>query len=465
MATAKFSDFTAVLGSNLASGDLLLVSRVGGGTSAKLSMSELRSYLDGFYSALAHTHAAAAISGLGSAATVSASTFAAASHTHSTGDITGLGSAATVSASTFAAASHTHSTGDITGLGSAATVSASTFAAASHTHAFSDIGVGTTSGVGFGMSAGSSTASGAVLNIQGGTVGKSIETFDETSTSRFSVSTYGIVSGRLFSSSVATGTAPLIINSTTACTNLNADLLDGSHASAFSVNGHTHGLSSLTGDTYTAGQYIGGTGAGGLLAKGNAGTVGQCLGWTTGGVFTAITPGTGSGVSGLRTKLFDAPAARWRGVTANIPEPDLTSVAGMTSGSYGLSFDSSTTETAQLEVGHLPTDTAWNNASVAIALTGHAFSATSGTCQWVLAHKLYTTGAWTGAFTSFATISATLPGNTGSAYTGSYIASTSSLGWTGGQMLELQLTRLTTGSATHAADSIFHGITAFRVEA
>ena len=32
---------------------------------------------------------------------------------------------------------------------------------------------------------------------------------------------------------VATGTSPLGITSTTVCTNLNADLLDGSHASAF----------------------------------------------------------------------------------------------------------------------------------------------------------------------------------------------------------------------------------------
>lgn len=32
---------------------------------------------------------------------------------------------------------------------------------------------------------------------------------------------------------VATGTAPLSVSSTTVCTNLNADLLDGKHASEF----------------------------------------------------------------------------------------------------------------------------------------------------------------------------------------------------------------------------------------
>jgi hypothetical protein len=40
--------------------------------------------------------------------------------------------------------------------------------------------------------------------------------------------------------SQATGTAPLTISSTTVCTNLNADLLDGSHAAAFALVGHNH---------------------------------------------------------------------------------------------------------------------------------------------------------------------------------------------------------------------------------
>lgn len=48
-------------------------------------------------------------------------------------------------------------------------------------------------------------------------------------------------------STVATGTAPLSIASTTAVTNLNADLLDGNHASAFALSSHNH--TSLTGIT------------------------------------------------------------------------------------------------------------------------------------------------------------------------------------------------------------------------
>jgi len=41
-------------------------------------------------------------------------------------------------------------------------------------------------------------------------------------------------------STVATGTAPLAVTSTTAVTNLNADLLDGNEATAFATSSHTH---------------------------------------------------------------------------------------------------------------------------------------------------------------------------------------------------------------------------------
>ena len=48
------------------------------------------------------------------------------------------------------------------------------------------------------------------------------------------------IKGNTLTSSVATGTAPLTVSSTTVVTNLNADLLDGNHASAFATAGHTH---------------------------------------------------------------------------------------------------------------------------------------------------------------------------------------------------------------------------------
>lgn len=47
-------------------------------------------------------------------------------------------------------------------------------------------------------------------------------------------------------STVATGEAPLSVASTTVVTNLNADLLDGSHSSAFATSGHVHAATDIT---------------------------------------------------------------------------------------------------------------------------------------------------------------------------------------------------------------------------
>lgn len=57
---------------------------------------------------------------------------------------------------------------------------------------------------------------------------------------RNGVTAGGLVKGTRLESTVATGTAPLTVASTTAVSNLNADLLDGNHASAFALSGHTH---------------------------------------------------------------------------------------------------------------------------------------------------------------------------------------------------------------------------------
>jgi hypothetical protein len=77
-----------------------------------------------------------------------------------------------------------------------------------------------------------------------------------------------------FISSLASGTAPLVIASTTMVANLNADLLDGYQASAFALAGHNHtGVYEpvLTKGNLTAGSNkvsIGGTGAGALIGPG-----------------------------------------------------------------------------------------------------------------------------------------------------------------------------------------------------
>jgi hypothetical protein len=56
----------------------------------------------------------------------------------------------------------------------------------------------------------------------------------------------GTITGTRLISNIANGTAPLAVTSTTAVANLNADLLDGNHASAFALSSHTHAISDVT---------------------------------------------------------------------------------------------------------------------------------------------------------------------------------------------------------------------------
>ncbi|MGH6628243.1 MAG: hypothetical protein ACREB3_00765, partial [Burkholderiales bacterium] len=53
----------------------------------------------------------------------------------------------------------------------------------------------------------------------------------------------GVVTGTRFSSTVASGTPPLAVNSTTLVPNLNADMIDGAHASAFAQLGANNAFS------------------------------------------------------------------------------------------------------------------------------------------------------------------------------------------------------------------------------
>jgi hypothetical protein len=70
--------------------------------------------------------------------------------------------------------------------------------------------------------------------------------------------TGNVTAPRLISTQ-ATGTSPLQVTSTTAVTNLNADLLDGQHASAFAASSHNHDASNITSGTLPINR--GGTGA------------------------------------------------------------------------------------------------------------------------------------------------------------------------------------------------------------
>jgi hypothetical protein len=58
--------------------------------------------------------------------------------------------------------------------------------------------------------------------------------------------TAGIITASRFTSTQSTGTAPFTVSSTTAVANLNADLLDGQHASAFAASSHTHTIANVT---------------------------------------------------------------------------------------------------------------------------------------------------------------------------------------------------------------------------
>jgi hypothetical protein len=74
---------------------------------------------------------------------------------------------------------------------------------------------------------------------------RNVETYDRDKNVTFP----NQIIGQSFKSLVPTGTAPFVIASTTVNTNLNADLLDGYHASSFALSSHTHAYLPLSGGT------------------------------------------------------------------------------------------------------------------------------------------------------------------------------------------------------------------------
>jgi hypothetical protein len=99
----------------------------------------------------------------------------------------------------------------------------------------------------------------------------------------------GTVTGTQGIFNIAIGTAPLTITSTTVVTNLNADLLDGSHSSAFAAAGHDHsGVYSPVGHTHALDD----------LSDVNAGAPNDndVLSWdTASGKWIAVVPSGGGG--------------------------------------------------------------------------------------------------------------------------------------------------------------------------
>lgn len=95
---------------------------------------------------------------------------------------------------------------------------ASYFAISSHTHTSSQITNLSSASVGYATSAG---------NVNGYQVGQNLRTTDAPTFSKIT-------------SNVAVGTSPISVTSTTLCLNLNSQLLEGYHASAFALTTHIH---------------------------------------------------------------------------------------------------------------------------------------------------------------------------------------------------------------------------------
>jgi len=150
----------------------------------------------------------------------------------------------------------------------------------------------------------------------------------------------GTATSASFASTVATGTAPIAIVSTTAVANLNADLLDGNHASAFATSGHTHlyaGSASAGGAANSvASSHSPGTGLSGSAYNGSAA---QTWDVVYGSAANTACQGNDSRLSDART-----PTAHTHGNITNTGAigstaklPIITTTSGvLTTGSFGV---------------------------------------------------------------------------------------------------------------------------------
>ncbi|WP_426291986.1 hypothetical protein ACN9ML_18300 [Dyadobacter endophyticus] len=117
---------------------------------------------------------------------------------------------------------------------------------------------------------------------------------------------------------IPTGTPPFSIVSTTVNTNLNADMVDGLHASAFALTSHTHTASQITDFTSAARASISGTG-------------GASYNSSTGAI--SLTYGTGSGTAaqGNDSRILNGQIAynRWISTPVNYADINTITVAGV----------------------------------------------------------------------------------------------------------------------------------------
>ncbi len=132
-----------------------------------------------------------------------------------------------------------------------------------------------------------------------------------------------------FISTVATGTAPLQISSTTKVSSLNADLLDGSDSTAFATASHSHSASDITSGTLAIAR--GGTGLGttpsnGQLLIGNG--TGYTLATLTGGTGIDITNGSGTITVGLNSSVAGSGLSYSAGVLSVNVDDTTTQITG-----------------------------------------------------------------------------------------------------------------------------------------
>lgn len=175
------------------------------------------------------------------------------------------------------------------------------------------------------------------------------------------------IAARQATLSVPTGTAPMVVTSTTAVTNLNADLLDGNHSSAFYLATNPSGYTTNAG-TVTS---VGGTGTvSGLTLTGTVTTTGNL---TLGGTLSVaasnfasqtantvlIAPNGAAGVPTFRALVAaDIPTLN-QSTTGNAGTATTWQTARtLTIGSTGKSVDGSAAVTWSLaEIGAAPTTT------------------------------------------------------------------------------------------------------------
>ncbi len=463
MADTKVSALTALTGSNLANGDLFYVVDVSAGTagSKSITFSEMKTVLQPYSANLATL--ASGVSG----GTLSLTVGGTGLSSCTTGDLligtaanalgrlaagssnnvlaisggspawTNALSIATLSASgqitstvtTGTAPFVVASTTEVANLNAARLQgsAASAFATASHTHAASEVSAGTFTG----NYLFTGSTSDPPVRIRPHASAATIADFENSSgTIKAYVDTSGnIVSSSSLRSQVATGQAPIVVDSsTTACTNLNADMVDGYNASDFVLKSSTN---------YTAGVLLQGTGAGNLLAPLALGTSGQVLTATSGTGLTWTTPSAGGGSGATSATVeFSAPSLFSVGTNG----ASLLNLGDATTARMCRGFDD-TTECYAYGSVCVPSNIN-GSGTVSFTAIGGLRSSTTGNLLWTFGEReAADTESWTGAYAEYDSASTAISGATTTQRAITWSVAVSTLGWASGDIVRFRVSR------------------------